>query len=777
VTESGLPTLQTATETAAGIKSRKLASLQQSEEDARRADHDVTSLKLKLADVNGKLSTAERDLISKRASTEAALASPELSKFDDVAAALAHADEQLVRASRRLTSLQSMAKCYEQFIASAKADKSCVVCKRGLDNAELESFVKVNSERQRTTPEQVATAKSDQSKWQALVDRLRAAAPGAAALQELNKQVPALRASLEATEAELKAREASHADTMTKRRELQRQLEVVDGVVGDLARLEADAAETQRLRSELHNVSESAPGAGATDANGRPIPRDVLQRDFDAKSSDVQKLNAQLLDLQRRAAASAGSGSAVEAELSAKRKALSDAEASARHAAEVDARVAEMNSEMEQFNTRIEAIAERRKEHTKSLATAEERSAQVQKEHAERLRTAEAASREAEGSASKLHDSARAVREYLDGGSAEKTAAARRSLKATEDHVRQLDEQAKGLQSVVAKARGTLDDQHSQRQAITDGLSLHNLMAELEKERATVAHAERELAALSNERIAEVSAILGPELQGNSSLSALSNARERCRSKIGELERQRAQNRGALETLLRDVNDRRATLGQDKYREIDKRYSSTFIKAQTTELAIEDIDKYYRALEKAVSSYHAEKVSQINRIVSDLWRATYRGSDIDTIEIRSEDEGSTVTSARRSYRYRVVMKRGDAELDMRGRCSAGQKVLASVIIRMALSEAFCCDCGILALDEPTTNLDDDNARALAESLRDLIQARRAVSHFQLVVITHDEEFVKALGSNHRADSFYFVSKDREGSFSTIQERRFGDLFL
>jgi hypothetical protein len=57
------------------------------------------------------------------------------------------------------------------------------------------------------------------------------------------------------------------------------------------------------------------------------------------------------------------------------------------------------------------------------------------------------------------------------------------------------------------------------------------------------------------------------------------------------------------------------------------------------------------------------------------------------------------------YDYRVVMIKGDVEIDMRGRCSAGQKVLASIVIRLALAETFCLHCGILALDEPTSNLD------------------------------------------------------------------------
>lgn len=67
------------------------------------------------------------------------------------------------------------------------------------------------------------------------------------------------------------------------------------------------------------------------------------------------------------------------------------------------------------------------------------------------------------------------------------------------------------------------------------------------------------------------------------------------------------------------------------------------------------------------------------------------------------------------------MVKGDTILDMRGRCSAGQKVLASIIIRLALSESFCINCGLLALDEPTTNLDSDNIEGLAIALSDIIR--------------------------------------------------------
>jgi DNA repair protein RAD50 len=52
-----------------------------------------------------------------------------------------------------------------------------------------------------------------------------------------------------------------------------------------------------------------------------------------------------------------------------------------------------------------------------------------------------------------------------------------------------------------------------------------------------------------------------------------------------------------------------------------------------------------------------------------------------------------------------MMQKNNQLIEMKGRCSMGQKVLASIIIRMALAEAFSASTHILALDEPTTNLD------------------------------------------------------------------------
>jgi DNA repair exonuclease SbcCD ATPase subunit len=73
-----------------------------------------------------------------------------------------------------------------------------------------------------------------------------------------------------------------------------------------------------------------------------------------------------------------------------------------------------------------------------------------------------------------------------------------------------------------------------------------------------------------------------------------------------------------------------------------------------------------------------------------------------------------------------------------GRCSAGQRVLACIVIRLALAETFGTECGFIALDEPTVNLDEENKEGLAVALASLIASRSHQKNFQLILITHDD---------------------------------------
>lgn len=237
-------------------------------------------------------------------------------------------------------------------------------------------------------------------------------------------------------------------------------------------------------------------------------------------------------------------------------------------------------------------------------------------------------------------------------------------------------------------------------------------------------------------------------------------------------------------------SERHATLGKrqvytDRYKEKKKelevaekagsrrKFEECRIRKQTMELACSDLERYHRALDQALVAFHSLKMMAINKTIKELWQQTYMGTDIEEIEITSDSNTSRGTGTlTRSFQYRVQMRRGQATLDMRGRCSAGQKVLACLVIRLALAESFCSDCGILALDEPTTNLDRENIESLARALKAIIENRRQQRNFQLVLITHDQEFIEMIGAREFCSDFFRIVKDADGiSRAQIEDLR------
>jgi len=227
------------------------------------------------------------------------------------------------------------------------------------------------------------------------------------------------------------------------------------------------------------------------------------------------------------------------------------------------------------------------------------------------------------------------------------------------------------------------------------------------------------------------------------------------RERHAKLDAERISTAGHMRGLDNQLNDLLKEWDVD-YKNAATKYRETHIRVETTKAAVDDIQQYTAALDQAIMKYHSLKMEEINRIAGEIWQSTYQGTDVDTIMIRSDPEDE---KSKKSFHYRVVMVKEEAEMDMRGRCSAGQRVLASIIIRLALAECFGVNCGIIALDEPTTNLDTDNIRALAVALNAIIKTRQQQANFQLLVITHDEEFLKAMKCSEFCDSFYHVNRN------------------
>uniref|UniRef100_F1KS25 DNA repair protein rad-50 n=1 Tax=Ascaris suum TaxID=6253 RepID=F1KS25_ASCSU len=247
-------------------------------------------------------------------------------------------------------------------------------------------------------------------------------------------------------------------------------------------------------------------------------------------------------------------------------------------------------------------------------------------------------------------------------------------------------------------------------------------------------------------------------------------------------EEQRLQ-RACNETSL-EMERTRGEMGQQKKRITEmkeKLNSRDFLKSEedfkkevitkcVTEKVIEDLEIYIRAMDESIVEFHAKKMEEINEVLASLWEKVYRGCDVEKVQIKSESVDET--ERRKSYNYRVVMFMDGKEIDMPGRCSAGQKMLASILIRIALSDVFCDKCSIIALDEPTTNLDVLKVENLGDMLAEVIEERSVSSQkaFQLIVITHDYRFVEHLRQLCRPEWVYSLTKDTDG-LSRIKRHR------
>ncbi|XP_017090795.2 DNA repair protein RAD50 [Drosophila bipectinata] len=221
--------------------------------------------------------------------------------------------------------------------------------------------------------------------------------------------------------------------------------------------------------------------------------------------------------------------------------------------------------------------------------------------------------------------------------------------------------------------------------------------------------------------------------------------------------------KGELLGQLGEINCQVKKLEQEidepKLKESFQNYQKANYELVVMRRCIEDLGQYRIALEWALIQFHAEKMENINRLIREYWRMIYRGNDIDYIQVKTDDISANASADRRkTYNYRVVQSKNNTEIEMRGRCSAGQRVLASLIIRMALAETFSSNCGVLALDEPTTNLDRTNITSLCDALNCIVEERQSQSNFMLIIITHDENFISSLG---KINSYHRVFRNDE----------------
>ncbi|KAK4701138.1 DNA repair protein RAD50, partial [Phenoliferia sp. Uapishka_3] len=715
--------------------------------DIRAADKSLVDARRVLTNVETSVNLTKKKLKELQDASAAAKRRVQMglqrqdTECETVEAAMTEAEQNIAEITEEVKSAASMTEFYQSLIDNGRKHKKCVGCDRGLSGKELASFETYCKARINNAPEKVKTTKAELKQWEEQMNELKGLLPHEVSYDKLQlEDIPAAEQAAAEHAARLPAATAETERASGWKSELEAKsadVQLLRKTAQDVVRMHRETEEISRdivkLESEL-----SASGSTATSDDIQEqlatIGTDLraASKAMDKLRTDSQKMNQQIQSLTN-------SIHTIELDLNKKRQELRDKEA--------------LEKRKDEANGEITALEEKRKELERKIRDAEAPLRKLEDEANEAQRqynaTEALASRELQGfhkSAETLDNNAREIKQFETRGVSIELAKVERDLKLQEKAINETKARVQKLQNDISKADKALADSNAVLRNFNDNQQFRRLRREIEVIDGKI----DELDVASAEK-------------AHRTYEAEYNVK---RKKQADLSGQQAKLGGEVSTLENDLTEKRGEL-KSEYDNIDEKYKTELIKVKTAEVANLDLEKYGKALDAAIMSFHGVKMKEINDTIADLWTKTYQGTDIDKIMIKSEGEGKNG----KSYNYRVAMQKDNTEMDMRGRCSAGQKVLASIIIRLALAESFGMNCGILALDEPTTNLDQANIKALASALADLINEKKGQSNFQLLIITHDEEFLNILGGNGVLDRFWRVSRGDGGQVSTIVRQK------
>jgi len=631
---------------------------------------------------------------------------------------------------------------HEKLLDKAHATKKCGACQRGFHgDEEMITFESYCKDTIKALPTRRAEGEESLQTWKAQLDRLKKLLPleiSATKLRDVD--IPKLQSDISTLETSFDTSRRTAEEAQSKVEKLKdriSELELCKRSAVDVSRM---SEEIDELNKEIKNLERDLESSGTT-------------RTADQVQEELDDLQLKLGELKREL-------ESLITERDRKRTALHNLETEI-HQLELSLNLKrQQKKEKEAFEVQKEGLKKEIVELEGKMKTTEE----TLKGFAEPLRTkesqleeirAENVAAEAEQtnelqsynkSLSQLDTINREIERFdqLDiGANCERC---QREIDALDERIKSTAQQISHIQENLVELDKEEDKAKAFERNITDNIRYRTYIREIQE---------------LDEKISAID--VGKAKEACQKYDAEYHTAEKC---LAELKADQAKLGGEIGMDKQNLKEKKNERESD-YKDIIKRHRSQLVKVKTVEIANQDLDKYAKALDQAIMKFHSHKMAEINDTIQTLWQKTHQGTDIDNISIKSENENA---KSNRSYNYRVVMMKDQVEMDMRGRCSAGQKVLASIIIRLALAESFGTNCGILALDEPTTNLDKENINALADSLAEIIKERKDQANFQLVVITHDEEFLNRLGQSDVLDKYWRVSRNLQQK-SIIERQR------
>ncbi|XP_023694117.1 DNA repair protein RAD50 [Paramormyrops kingsleyae] len=708
---------------------------------------DIRSTREKLIKLNKDLASSEQNkthsagLIKQK---EQQLSSYEERLFNvcgsqDFESDLSKLQDELEKSSKQRAMLAGATAVYTQFISQLteeEAEPCCPVCQRTFPSeAELQDVIGDLQSKLRLVPDKLKNTEQDLRRKERKRDEMMGLKPIRQSLSELQERdLPELRNKLQGINRSIEKLKNDTEEQETLLSALMTEEETAKACLQDIAlmdRYQLDLKEVER------KIAQHAAKLLGVDLN-RTIQqvnqeKQETQHRLDTISSKIELKRKLIQDQQDQIQALKSSVNEAKSEMLLISSNMQQQQ--------------QLENQCVEFTTEIQTLhrdIRDAKEQVQPLATTLEKLQQEKQDLIERRKKMMQEGQEKiNGIKEKvknitLHE--KEIQSYIRDGKDEYKEQKEAELQEITTQLHEAEKQREKINKDIGNIRQDIDTQKVQERWLQDNLTLRKRMEELLE-------------------VSEKRAALVKEM-GDMKVLQLRKERREVEQRLEDLKKNRSVAVGRQKGFEEEILHFRKELREDQYGQAEERFRDKMIVMRTTELANKDLDIYYKALDQTIMKFHSMKMEEINKIIRDLWRSTYRGQDIEYIEIRSDvDENASAAVKRRTYNYRVVMVKGDTALDMRGRCSAGQKVLASLIIRLALAETFCLNCGILALDEPTTNLDRENIESLAHALVEIIKSRSRQRNFQLLIITHDEDFVELLGRSNYVEHFYRIKKN------------------
>ncbi|CAL9685350.1 unnamed protein product [Knipowitschia caucasica] len=709
---------------------------------------EINTTRDRLAKLNKDLASSEQNkthIGAELRKKEQQLSSDEEKFFNicgsqDLESDLSKVQDDLEKVSKQRAMLAGATAVYTQFISQLTEEREpcCPVCQRTFPaESDLQDVISDMQSKLRLVPDKLKNTEQDLKRKERKKEEMMSLRPVRESISRLKeKELPELRNRLQGVNRDIERLKEEVETKETQLGMLMSEEETAKACLQDISLMDRYLMDLKEVERKIAQQATKLQGVDLTRSIQQVSQeKQETQHKLDTTSSKMELkrklIQDQQEDIQRLK-------SAVNETRAEKLQLSSDMQ-----------RQQQLEEQCVEFSADINALSRditEAKEQLSPLSAALDKLQQEKQEIVERRRKKQDEGQEKLNSIKErvkvVNMLEREISKYTEDGKDEYKEQKESELQETSQQLHEADKNKEKVNKDIGNIRQDIDTQKVQERWLQDNLTLRKRVEELKE-----VEAKRETLLKD---------------MGNMQVLQLRQERRELERKLEDLKKNRSIAVGRQKGFEEEILHYRKELREDQYDKADERYKNKMIVMRTTELVIKDLDLYYKALDQTIMKFHSMKMDEINKIIRDLWRSTYRGQDIEYVEIRSDvDENSSAGVKRRVYNYRVVMVKGDTALDMRGRCSAGQKVLASLIIRLALAETFCLNCGILALDEPTTNLDRENIESLAHALVEIIKSRSRQRNFQLLIITHDEDFVELLGRSSYIENFYRIRKNQD----------------